>query len=106
MNLRNLRLFLILVLLTIWADRLKIGAFYVTPRAATTAFGQEAYPVSIRESVETRSSVEAAPLARVNSEPLLLAVIVPRVPCLELGSVVFPIFSGSDVCYLFMSIKR
>jgi hypothetical protein len=106
MNLRNLRLFLILVLLTIWADRLKIGAFYVTPRSGTTAFGQEAYPLSIRDSAETRDSVEAACLARIHSELLSIPLIPPRVPWSELDSVVFPIFSGSDACYLFMSIQR
>jgi len=106
MNLRNLRLILILILLTIWADRLKLGAFYVTPRFGTTAFGQESYPVSLRERVETQQTIEAPPLARINQEPLSIALIAPRVLCSQLESAVFPIVAGSDACYLFMSIQR
>jgi hypothetical protein len=106
MKFRNVRLILILVLLTIWADRLKIGAFYVTPRFGTTAFGQESYPLSIRERVQTQETIEAPTFARINQEPLLLALIAPRVLCSQLEAAVFPIVSGSDTRYLFMSIQR
>jgi hypothetical protein len=95
-----------LVLLTIWADRLKMGAFYVTPRFGTTAFGQESYPLSLRDRAETQETIEASHLAGADEQPLLTTLLAPRVVRSPFESVVFPIISGSDVCYLLMSIRR
>jgi hypothetical protein len=106
MNFRTARLILLLLLLTIWADRLKIGAFYVTPHFGTTAFGQEIYPLSMRDRAETRETVEAPPLARIQQQPLLIALIAPCRPCLQPESADSSSLSRSNACYLFMSIQR
>jgi hypothetical protein len=95
-----------LVLLTIWADRLKIGAFYVTPRSCTTNFGQESYPLSLRERAETQETIEASRLAETEEGPLWVALIAPRVVRSPFEALVLPVVSGSDVCYLLMSIRR
>jgi hypothetical protein len=106
MNFRSVRLILMLLVVTIWADRLKVGAFYVTPRFGTTAFGQESYPLSIRDRVETQEKIEAPRLLRLDQQPVLIALITPRVVWSQLEAVVFPLISRSDTCYLFMSIQR
>jgi hypothetical protein len=106
MAFRTFRLILMLVLLTIWADRLKIGAFYVTPRFGTTNFGQESYPLSLRERAETQETIEASHLAGADEEPFLITLLAPRVARPAFECVSRPIVSGSDVCYLLMSIRR
>jgi hypothetical protein len=106
MSPKNACFCLTLVLVTTWADRLKTGAFFVTPRWGTTAFGQEVYPYSIRERAETRETIEAPPLARINQEPLSIALVLPRIVCSTLEAAVSHMFSGADACYLFMSIQR
>ena len=105
MKRRNICLGLLMLLLATWVDRLETGSFLIAPPTGTPSFGEEIYTFAIRERNESRNTVEAPPLARMEQSPFSTPMVTPADLWGTLEAPLAPLFGGDRACDLLMCLQ-
>jgi hypothetical protein len=105
MKSKNVWVSMILVLATAKTGCPKADAFFLALSSTPPAFGEEFYPVSLRDRNETRQTVEASPQARPDLAGRASAWVSPNGIGSRLEVEILPSVSGSDACYRLMSLQ-
>jgi hypothetical protein len=107
MKLKSVYFCLLLVLASLWADRLGTDALLQVTVPARPPFGEEFYPLSIRNRAETLAKIEAPSFAQQAPSPFCSASIMPDLVGSGLHEeTTICLFCGSRACYILMSLQR
>jgi hypothetical protein len=107
MKLKSVYFCLLLVLASLGADRLRTAALLQVTVPASPPFGEEFYPLSIRNRAETRAAIEAPSFVQQAPLPFSSASIIPDLTGSGLDEErTMGVFFGRRACYVLMSLQR